>query len=29
MCTLGLRNVIGIIVPERWLPEQQPVPVQA
>jgi len=27
--TLGLRNVIGIIVPERWLPEQQPTPAQA
>ncbi len=27
--TLGVRNVIGIIVPERWLPEQQPAPAQA
>jgi cytochrome c oxidase subunit 1 len=27
--TLGLRNVIGIIVPKRWLPEQQPAPAQA
>jgi len=27
--TLGLRNVLGIIVPERWLGERQPAPAKA
>jgi cytochrome c oxidase subunit 1 len=27
--TLGLRNVLALFVPERWLPAQQPAPAQA